>query len=393
MRFEVQSLFCFYAAAWSLFACSAEQQGDKTKVNAVLTLSPASTEVLYWQDQNDIVRGNCIANKPASRSNCTLSVMRLSLAELNKRIAERLRKEFQILAKKIDAEAEELRNTDVSVLSLRQQINALMKQKDALSLVITNITENLRIETDLSAKLAEQLADYDVQLQGIDARLRETPGDSFLLALKSKVLDDRANYERKKHDTDARLVTGHKRLESQTAILIKLDSDLKAKQDELKTYLDFLELYSPKLDQLRHDVVLILQKQDLVSEVLQYIAKDDITYRDFFWSEDLRRALVLVNQAFSGSLGLKPGIFKVESGYKQFCPQKISVTTGADLDVVFLPPCASAEKIHICEKDVCRNGDSGTVITVRDETHYEFLSSGFSGVFAWDPTAINIDHY
>lgn len=387
MRLVGRSISCFYAVAWTLSACSADQNDTKATSKTVITLSPAAVEVLYWQDQKDIVRGNCMAGKPVHRSNCTLSVMRLSLAELNQRVKERSQQKLNLLSKEIMLESETLLKSDVTVQSLHQQIAALLRHDMTLRANVADLMNDLHANTELSAKFANQLIDYMQQLRAIELQLRDNPRDPYLLTLQTTVQTEQANCQKQKQDADQRVGTTQRRLELQTPIFAQIESNLKAKQYELKTYLEELELYSPKLEQLKHEERLTQRKITLVPQVLASITNDDISYRDDIWSVDLRGALALINQAFSGSLGLRPGVFKLESGYRDFCPQKTTVTMGADLDVVFLPPCSSAEKIHVCEKDVCKNAESGTVIKVRDETHYEFLSSGYTGVFALDAGA------
>jgi hypothetical protein len=183
------------------------------------------------------------------------------------------------------------------------------------------------------------------------------------------------DYTTKNSEVTARIQMVQQRLTTQQGIAGKVESDLVAKQAELKKYADSLDVYSPKLDQLKSDKATAQAKFAAVPKVLAAIAEADIMYRGNIWPKDMQEALTLVGRGFGGIYLITPGRYKVESGYPSFCPQKVEITPEAKIFMNFLSPC-SANATLGCEDDVCRNIGGFTIeFKILDATHYNFKDS------------------
>ena len=366
---------CLLTIAAASVACSDGPRTAGASKLASVTQPSGDTNVLYWQDKTDMYRGICEIGKPINRTNCVTNMIKLPQADVMKRSMDIGQRGVDSTTTAINAEIKALKANDPTIVSLNQQIAALTQQKTGLETAVAAATTQLQADKTLKAQIDEQLA-YDAQqLKAIEKQLLVTPNDQMLLDLQRKLKIEVLDYTAKNDEVSARIPIVQQRLTTQQAILVKVGSDLAAKQSELTKYSDSLEVYSPKLDQLRADKALAQAKFAAVPKVIAAIGTSDIMYRGNIWPKDMQDALTVISSSFGGIFLITPGRYKVESGYPSFCPQKVEITPDTKIYMSFLSPC-SANATLGCDGDICRNIGGFTIeFKILDATHYNFKDS------------------
>lgn len=287
--------------AIGMSSCSVDQSTQtESKVSSVA--SPlGDNNVLYWQDKTDLFRATCVVGKPVNRANCTTNMLQLPVAEITKRSMTNSQRGIETVAAAITTEIKTLKGNDPTVIALGQQIAALTKQKPALETAVA--ATKAQVTADISGKssLEERLVYISQQLKAVERELNKTPSDQILLDLQRDLRIDQIQSETKNVELAERLALSQKRLVTQQNILTKIDADLTAKQNELKLYSESLEVYSPRLDQLK------AQKADAdavtaaVPKVLGFIADGTVMYRGSILPKELAAALVIVDRSFTSA--------------------------------------------------------------------------------------------
>lgn len=370
-------------ALLGLVSCS---QGPVSTLRSA-TSSRGDTNVLYWQEKTDLFRGVCATGLPVNRVNCTGNIVKLAITDLSKRAMDMGKRGADVSATEIAAEIKSLKASDPTIASLTQQVNALTQQKSAVEASVTALTSQLEADKKVKAQTDEQLAYDQQQLAVVESRLGSTPSDEVLLTLKRQLNVELLQLQAKLEEIAPRIQSIGQRLMSLRSILTKVVTDLAAKQDELKNYADTLDVYSPKLEQLKAEQSLAQAKYAAVPKVLEYIGTTDVIYRGAIWPIDMQGAFALVERAFGGLFLMTQGSYKLLSGNNTFCPQKVEIVADNKLKVDFLSPCISGV-VLTCENDVCSSTSYSfkPVVTIQDATHYEYTQYDRKdiGIFVWD---------
>lgn len=374
---------CFAAAS-----CSNESGGSLTSSMSSVASpgNPGTANTLYWQEQTDMSRATCVIDKPTTRANCTVNPVKLTIAEVTRRATQLGQGAVDSAVLSIAAEVKALKDSDPSVVSLVQQIDSLTKQKTALQAVITNDTKLIETSAKEKAAIDEKIVADDEQLAAIAKQLQQTPNDQKLLELQAKLQVERQDFFAQSTAIAAKMQTVQRHLTYQQSTSALVESNLKVKQDELKKTADELVVYSPKLEQLttaKNDVQASLEN---IPQVLSLVAHADITYHGNLLTNALQGALILLDRAFEPAMELKTGRYKVESGFTQFCPQKIEpVLQGGDvrIDTTLQTPCNGQKVSYVCDKTVCKNSTT-RYFTVLDAKHYSYVEGNNKAVFVLD---------
>lgn len=282
-----------------LAGCSVDQHKPQVSNVSSIASPSGSTNILYWQDQSDLFRGTCITGKPIVIANCSTNMLKISVTDITKRSMASGQRGVDAIAQSITAELTNLRGNDPTVVSLNQQIAALTKQKPALETAVAAAAKQVQADDTTKTQLDERLA-YDLQqLNAVAAALTKTPTDQILLDLQRDLRIDQLQVEAKSIEVAERIVVTKRRLTSQQAILSKIDADLAAKQNELKLYQDGLDVFSPRLDQLRIQKIEADAAMTAVPKVMTFIADGNVVYRGNILPKDLAGALVIIDRSFT----------------------------------------------------------------------------------------------
>ena len=364
----------------AITACSGDSSGKIMSVTA----PSGENNILYWQDKTDLVRGVCVAGKPINRANCVAPMIKLAVADVTKRAMDMGKRGIDTFATAIAAEIKALKDSDPTVASLTQQIAALTQQKAGVEESIAAATTLLDSDRKMKAQIDEQLIDDNQQLKLVEMRLRSTPNDQSLLDLQRQLKIEILQFSDKTKEITERMQLVGQRLAAQQKILTKVETDLTTKQDELKKYADALDVYSPKLQQLRTDQSLAQAKSAAVPKVIEYIGSADVMFRGTIWPQDLQGALTIVERAFGGLFMITPGRYIADA--TNFCPQSVEVTADVKLKVNFLSPCTGGVLLT-CENEFCSNTTDSfkPTVTIIDASHYEYTQyTTTKGIFALD---------
>ena len=361
-------------------SCSVDAPGTLTSVTK--PSQSGETNVLFWQDKADLYRGNCLYKRAINRANCSDSIVKFPVADLTKRAMDIGKRGIDSVDIAIKAEIQNITKNDPTVVSFQQQISALTAQKSALQTQINEASAQLLEDRKTKGLTDDRLSRDNEQLKLVEKQLRSNPTDEALLdqqrQLKLEIASD-TGYEK---SVVERIQYLEKLMKNRQTLLTKVTAEAKAKQDDLTKYMAELDVYSPRLEQLKADKVSAQAKFSALPKVLAAIANGDVTYRGTIWPTDMQDALTMVERSFGGVYLLTPGRYKMESGQGTYCPQSVRITPEAKIFMTFLSPCSATATIE-CENENCK-GNVGVAITmtILDATHYEFSTSS-KAVFAW----------
>ena len=304
MTSYVRSSFLLATAGFiavSFSSCSVDQNATQdSNVNSIASPS-GDTNILYWQDQTDLFRGTCLPAKPINRVNCATNVIKVPAAEISKRSMTNGQRGVDTVAAAIATEIRTLRGNDPTVLSLNQQIAALTRQKPALQSAVTAAKTQLVADSTSKAQVEERLVYVNQQLKAVEKELIKTPNDQILLDLQRNLRIDQLQSEAKNVELAERVAISQKRLTTQQNILAKIDADLAEKQNELKLYSDTLDVFSPRLEQLKAQKAEADATIAAVPKVMAFVADGNVVYRGNILPKDLTAALAIIDRSFTST--------------------------------------------------------------------------------------------
>lgn len=378
----------------SVVSCSNDHPvAENSSLNSVANPGdPGSPNVLYWQDKTDSFKAACTADKPTTRENCAIGIIKTPSADITKRATEAGQRTLDASVAAVAAEIKTLKDADPSIQSLANQVAILTNQKNALDAGIAAETKQIAAYTASKAQLDAQIAADDAQLAAIAKELVATPNDPDLLALQAKVQSERNTFAASSAVVATRIASAQQHLAWQQATLAAVTANLKARQDELKKTYDELMVTSAKLDQLKAAQAFAQASLNGIPSVMKFIANADVTYRGNLWAAPLQDSLRLIDSAFSGTTLLNAGRYKVESGSSSLCPQKVVPTSQGNvvkLNITYLSPCSGTTNTYTCDKNVCRY--SSVTVTVLDSTHYNYRDGSYNAVFKFDSARMDVD--
>lgn len=285
----------------SLTACSGDR--DATQESEVSSIaSPSGTSnILYWQEKTDLIRGACVAGKALIPANCTTSQLKVPVADITSRSTASGQRGVDAVVAAIATEVRNLRSTDPTVVSLNQQIAALTNQKPAVEAAVAAATTQIQTDQKVKTQIDERLAYNNQQLKAIEIALSKTPNDQILLDLQRDLRIDVLQIEAKTIEIAERLTVTKRRLAGQQLILSKIDTDLAAKQNELKLFSDSLDVFSPRLDQLKAQKAEADAAMASVSKVMTFIADGNVVYRGNILPKELVAALAIIDRSFTNA--------------------------------------------------------------------------------------------
>lgn len=360
---------------------------SSVSMGSVTAPSFNNSNVLYWQDKNDVYRATCLADKPITRENCTTNQSKYSVEVVTKRATDFVQRGMDSTSLAIAAELKQLRDSEPTVQFLNQQIAALSKQKTILQTSIDQISAQIKVDTASRKNIEEQLAFDDQQIKAIEKQLRVTPRDADLLALRAQLVDEVKIYTAKGIEVTTRLQSSQKRLTTYQSMVTGVDADLKARQVELKKYTDELDVTSPRLEQLKSELSEIQGRKAGVTEILAMLAKQDVIYRSTLFSKQLQAAFQLLERAFGAAI-LTPGRYKPATA-ASLCPQKVDILDESQVKLTYLAPCNGQTSTLACAFDGACNvvGGPFASITIKDDTHYEFANGSSKTLFVYEAPA------
>lgn len=345
-----------------------------------ISYSADGQSYLFYGTDKKVTLGKCANSQIQSPSNCP-AMAEKETSELSNLLTTKFAEELKEVEAQKDAEILVLTSKDAVVVSLRENVLAVSKVIAQIeSTQIPAILKDINDQKIARDAIVLQTDYLKTQIQNINDQLKQTPQNSELLELQSRVTIELIEAELKKMESDENILNAETELEKAKTALSRKVQEKSQSEDWLKQRLANINVSSEALDKINAQKTLIVQAQSEFPGVLQKISKTGIAFRYDRQSRGGQKVLVSSSDSLkTPSEFIKLGQYINKGPYNSFCNQAVKSATVklGQLKELTLTLCDPAKPfVFACDSSKkCVNVEQKWTLQVISDTSYEFINN------------------
>ena len=350
------------------------------------------SNTLYWIDQDQVGKGECLVGSAPSRENCQKNLVKAPLADTTKRATDAYATRSAAIQAQIIAEVNALKAADPTVKELTVVVNALTAQKAELEKAVAAGDATIATKTTQKTGFEKSLAFVNSQLVEIEKALVATPNDQSLMKLKMDRLDE-------KQELTTSIATLTEELARMTASVQWYKAELEGCKKslaetsaKLKAVYDALNVASAKLDSLKVQEKFTKDSSMEVAGIVSMLKMASITFKGNLFSAEKQDALKAFSDSIVVPAVIKEGRYTAISGHTSYCPQRLQTkSVNGVLDSVtttYLSPCGGSSDSFKCSGKICKS--SQRAVTILSQTQYEYAGPN-KAIFEFQSPSLDAD--